>query len=100
MFCTVLSCIVLYCSVVNRLNHARTHTQLFTFSFLRTPFPLSPAYRGASKVSKAISKDVPRIDLKSLGENIYNTIPSLEQAPTPVITSFSAGYESGRLLQY
>jgi hypothetical protein len=46
-----------------------------------------------------MSKDIPRIDLKSLGENIYNTIPSLEQAPTPVITSFSAGYPGGRLLQ-
>ena len=79
--------------------HARTLNCLL-FLFYVPPFPLSPAYRGASKVSKAISKDVPRIDLKSLGENIYNTIPSLEQAPTPVITSFSAGYESGRLLQY
>jgi len=55
---------------------------------------------GASKVKKAISRNLQRIGLKSLGENIYNIIPSLEQAPTPVITNFSAGYSRTAYLEY
>lgn len=55
---------------------------------------------GASKVNKAMSRNLPRIGLKSLGDNIYNIIPSLEQAPTPVITNFSAGYSRSAYLEY
>lgn len=55
---------------------------------------------GRSKVSKAVEKDIPRIDLKSIGENIYDTIPSLTVAPTPIITNFSAGYQNNALLRY
>ena len=56
---------------------------------------------GASKVSKADSKQIPLVDLLALNRAIYghSTLGDIAREPAPRITNFSAGYRGNSLLK-
>lgn len=52
---------------------------------------------GQSKVGKAKGKGIPMVDVKALNDRIMGGLPALEQAETPAIKSWSAGYQVQRI---